>query len=177
MDEQKIEFINSVIDIFDNREKTYLVYTQQIVQRLQPTVLEALYDFFEVSYEAITWLEFQLDGAFLTIAAVVTYGGDQKTPEIIERLAPIAPLPPDKKVAEIRRMIRIGLPIEQLGNTKEQIVEYLKEQTAKQPTPEQPLETVEEVEPPTAQTEYSQLNKEQLEQVLFFQQQTKGTKH
>lgn len=180
--EENVDFINGVIELFEKREQTYISFTEQIVQQLGATVLAALYDFFEVSYEAITWVEFQLSEESLGIAAIVSYSGDQPAPAIIERLAPIGPIPADKKVTEIRRVLRIGIPLRVVGGTREDILLFLKQQTEKQPTPPEPLETV-EVTSGEVTPDYDQpspdlnLTREQLDQVLYFQQQTKGTKH
>lgn len=119
------------------------------------------------------------------ITGIVTYKADDEVPPLVEHIAPVQ-RPDDRKIAEIQRMMRIGIPIDRIFDTKEQILAFLKEKVAQQePMPQPPTVVIEQedanestsVPINTAGFDGENLTKEQKQQLLYIQHQLTGTKH
>jgi hypothetical protein len=183
--------VSHLLQLFEEREQLYTVGTGRIMERLGPTVIAALYEFFNVSYESINWLHFEVDGGILLIGAVVSYKNTDIVPEIINRLSPLIG---ESKghLTEVQRAMRIGIPLHVVFLSKEEVLQFLNDHVGKQPTPEAPpptifvdkatgeiieakLEPLAKIVP--ADFDNTQLSREQLTQLLHTQHLLKGTKH
>lgn len=183
MEDKERQRLELLIELFNQRELLYSRITEKIAQHIGGTTLAALYEFFGVSYEAINWIEFQLIDTVVLITGIVTYKAGDEVPDLVEHIAPIQ-RPDDRKIAEIQRMMRIGVPVDRVFDTKEQILAFLKEKIAQQePTPQPPTVIVEQkkmsednsVPINVSDFDSQDLTKEQKQQLLYFQHHTTGT--
>ena len=170
-----------LIELFEERDKLYQSSTEQICDLIGPTTLEALIDVFNVPPENVTWLEVQLVEDILLLVASIAYDEGQRVPDLILALSPL----PDDGQPSIR-LFRVGLPVDLIFQPKTEILEYLKKASQLRMNPHEgsvPIVHDEEsVEIPVhhePQEEFdtSGLTHEQIQQMLVFGKESKGTKH
>jgi len=58
MENNERQQLETLIELFNQRELFYTRLTEKIAQHISGTTLAALYEFFGVGYEAINWIEF-----------------------------------------------------------------------------------------------------------------------
>jgi hypothetical protein len=181
VDSNQIKQIKRLVELFEERDRLYQQSTEKILEAVGPTALEALFTLFDVRYESVTWLEAQLVDNIMLIVASIAYEDDSKVPDIIRALSPV----PEEGRPTIR-LFRVGLPIELIFKTKEEIVEYLTqaaEPAAKRSRQRKEAAQAEDESVPvnvvTPQPEFdtSGLTHEQIQQLLIFGSETKGIKH
>jgi len=121
--EQNSDSLKDLQSLFRLREQAYSRITKEVLERIGPTVLSALYEFFEVPYESISWIDLQMVEDVLLIVAVVSYKGSDAIPELVKKLAPMADnMPPTEEITEIQRMMRIGIPADCIFKTKDEVL-------------------------------------------------------
>lgn len=175
--------IPELMELFSQREQMYTGGTQQIFERLGPTVLAALYDFFNVSYERVEWMDIQVMGGIVVIIATIMYKSNEPSAPIIEHLAPRTP----EDVESVERIVKIGIPLVLIPRPKEEIMEFLRAHV-RQPEAkkEEPIGTKTEDNSVPVTTASSakiggfntaDLSKEQIRQLLWHQHDSKEIKH
>lgn len=187
MEDKELEQFERLAELFGERDQSYREHTQKIFEAIGPTIIEALYDLFETPYENVAWLEVQAAEGILLIVASIVYDDETKIPDIIQRLTP---KPPEGAIMA-GRLFRVGIPLDLVFAPKEVILEYLKD-TAKgvqQPRTRRNVEQQEKVKENKEDNsvpinklavkdfDSSQLTKEQIQQIIVFQDATRGTKH
>jgi len=189
IDEELEKEIIQLLQLFEQREQLFTVGTGKIIEKLGPTVLAALYEFFNVSYDAISWLLIDVNDGTLMIGAVVSYKNTDLVPEAINRLSPMTgEVPEEGNLTEVQRLMRIGIPLAMVFQPKEEIVRFLNSRVAQQATPEAPTPTVfvnkatgevleAKQKPEESDFDNSKLSREQLASLLQSQHLIKGTKH
>jgi hypothetical protein len=180
MTSDQLEKVKHLVGLFEKREHLYQMTTEKILEAVGPTALEALTTLFDVSYENIAWIETQLIDDTMLLIASINYEDDQAVPPIIQALSPS----PEAGRASIR-LFRVGLPLEVLFRTKQEIVDYLTSTatTAAQSAKEKSQGAVENntipvnVAKPEPEFDTSGLSHEQIQQLIMFGHRTRGTVH
>jgi len=170
MTPEMLKQLEQLATLFKARDQAYEDGTEAIFIMLGPTVVECLYDMFNVSYEAVKWMDIQVADNILLMVASVTYDKDNKIPSSIEQLSPEPP--PGTELTG--RVFRIGIPLDMVFESRETISEFLKSAVKKKIPPSR---KVVPVEPPSVEFDSTALTKEQVQQIVIFQEQTKGIKH
>ena len=183
MDEKTLEKIKLLINLFEDRERLHQLSTEKILDYLGPTVLEGLYTLFNAPYENVTWLETQLVEDIVLIVASIEYDHDEDVPDIIQALSPM-PVTGQPSI----RLFRVGVPLDMVFTTKEEIAEYLtgtaqsaakKLRTQMEDIEEEgsvPVE-IEKQKPQQTEFDTSELTHDQKQQLLMYNEDKKGTKH
>lgn len=166
--------------LFKHRDQVYEKATSAILDMLGPTVLEALYSMFNAKYEDVQWIEVQVHDGVLLIVASVFYPKDTPPPKNIELLSPATPEGSDL----VGRVFRIGIPMNIVFTSKEEVSQYLVEATKKATTKAEQLQRTERIQRELQmghdieeEFDKTTLTKEQVQQIVMFQNATKGTKH
>lgn len=174
-----------LLDTFSKRDETYDQHTEEIVNILGPTVLEAVYQFLELPDETITWSDFQVIDGILMIFATVNLSTVGITPKI-ERLTSSM----DSDSNSIERIIRIGFPLPIVTQPLDQVIKFLADHSdPAQMNDDDDMSEYDEddgeifstVAPAMVASAQSfdvgQLSKDQVRQMLYFQHQSRNTKH
>jgi hypothetical protein len=112
----------ALVEMFEDRDEFYKQTTARILDYIGPTALEALINLFDVPVENVTWIEVQLIENIVLIIVSIDYEKDQPVPSAILELSPNIPTSIGNTVT---RLLRIGLPIDQIFDSSETIYEYL----------------------------------------------------
>ena len=180
---------DELLELFVKRDQGYEAATNHILERLGPTVLAALYDFFDVSFERVEWMGAQMFGSILIIFATVTHKANEISP-ILEHLAPRE----ETDIESVERVVKVGIPVSMVAYPKERILDFLRahihpEEEPPKPEVEKgiPIEDTNEedtsvpINSPSSATvggfDTEGLSKEQIRQLLFRQREMKETKH
>lgn len=197
----QIEKIKHLISLFEARDKLYQQTTEEILELVGPTALDALFTLFDAPMEQVRWLETHLVENIMLLVASITYDDDQEVPPVIQALSPN----PEEGGPSIR-LFRVGIPLTMLFQPKEDIVDYLTETAGKaarlrgHSTPvgnlppegtlshaaelkahiqesQQDEDTSVPVHGPQPDFDTSDLTYDQIQQLLMFESLTKGIKH
>ena len=172
--DKKLEQIDLLLSIFDEREQTYEQITWLILETLEPTVLSVLYEMFCVTSEFIEWNQVDIIESMLQIVCTARYNSIESMPEFVKSLPASKELIDDKDYYEC--VVRIGFPLTVVCSSREKVRTFLQEalnQLVNSPTTISPSSLVS----PSEQFDSSLLSKDQIIQMLTFQQYTKGVKH
>jgi hypothetical protein len=174
-------------ELFATREAMYSDITQDIVDLIGPTVLEALYRLIDVPTDAIRWLDFKSTDNLVIVMCGVTYNPSVTVPKFITDTALEVIYSP----TPVEQTVRIGIPYEMVLAAPEDIlaflqalvvshksggpslIEHLDIETLLDESPNEETHShrVDDVFDPT------NLSTIQKQQLLFFQHETKDKLH
>lgn len=176
--DEKFEKIEEILELFDEREELWREYNEMIADRIMSTTLAALYELFGLPVDSVEWVDLQIAETALVVVCSVSYDSTTELSPFLKKLdeATDTPIPVD-----VQRILRIAIPIASIFSPKEEIKEFLmgfsvnvkeedEEINEKQHEKETPIQHTD------AGFDRTKLSKEQIEQLLFFQQTIKGTK-
>lgn len=115
--------MSNLRELFNQREFAYLTLSQDILDEIGPTVLDAALEMLNIEDEDVSWEDVQLVDDVITLVAFVLYRpGDIAITEAKEKV-----LITEENMDIYKRIIRIGVPlnIAETG-TKEDIITFLK---------------------------------------------------
>lgn len=173
--------------LFDERDAAYIASTQLIVDVIGPTVLEALYEVFNVPVDDVRWMDFHTTPNLLIVICSISFNPRRGVPEFVEDTV-TDPIPDVDQVIE--QTVRIGIPYEIVMTSPDRIVQFLDglveshmnggptliEHNASTVFDVSEYEPeIEEDKTPPIQT--VELTEEQRLQLLMFQHATKGKLH
>lgn len=107
--------------LFEERDAAYIASTQLIVDVIGPTVLEALYEVFNVPTDHVRWLDFQTTPNLLIVICSISFNPSEGIPEFIADTTDDVPMVNQV----IDQTVRIGIPYEIVMADPEKIVEFL----------------------------------------------------
>lgn len=165
---EELKPIDKLFVLFDERDRLQDEVNNKIAVLVAPTVLTALYELFEVETWAIKWVSINLEENVLLVVVNVEYTSGPNTSRFLKQMDKAANAAPTARV----RTLRVGIPVDMVFNTIDEIKKYLIGIADKVAGP-----VDDEVTPqPPAKTEFnaSELTKEQLEQLMLFQQIAPG---
>lgn len=168
--DQKLEQIEHLLSLFDEREQARLEINHKIVHHLAPSTLSAVIELMDVSADDIQWEDIRIVDTILLVVFSVTYDPSTTRSLILKKVKPTTS---DGAVPiEVQQMLHLSLPLAMAFDDKEMIKDFLLKAFAE---PEPSVEEPSPVQDPEVPVD-SALTKEQVRQMLYFQQQTKGIK-
>lgn len=189
-DEETLELKQMFID----RDNDYIDATQEIVDTIGPTLLEALYRLFGVPVDDVRWLDFASSETIMIITCGIAYNPSVSIPKFISDTQHIIP----KVSIKFEQTVRIGVPYELVLADPDEIldfmsalirshidggptlIEHLEQETVEQQPQFDDAELVEHRQGravDVGEFNPSELTNEQKQQMLIFQHQTKGKLH
>lgn len=108
-------------ELFAERDQAYADATQEIVDVIGPTLLEALYHIFGVPTDDVTWLDFQSTENLLIAICSVKYNPAVHTPQFIADTTE----QPLKVDCIVEQTIRIGVPYEVVMKSSDEIINFI----------------------------------------------------
>lgn len=198
---KELSLMTKLLNLFEQRELAYSIISDDIAGILKPTVFVALDKLFGVNNGAttITWLDISIDitSKTLYLVGILSYHPDtENLPPIIDKLAPLnVDINENEVITHLQRVLKIGIPLTLIFKEPTEIFDFLSSTTETLDPMSDNIPYV-KVDADTGETlplpqnkddsvslktmkdfNSSELSKEQISQLLFFQQITKGTKH
>lgn len=181
--EDKLEQIQHLLTLFDQREKLRESSNRKIARFINGTLLTALQELLGLPDEAIVWDEFHAVDTILAIKFTVIYNPQLPMTPFLQLISVTNPSEP---LIEVRRTLQIGVPFPTVFLPREEIKMWLMKMAedtfgaARTPvdtdvTPETPV-AAPAAAPSPAGFDPSALTPDQVNQLLYFQQLTKGVK-
>lgn len=164
-----LEQIEHLLGLFDKRQKARNACNREIAETLTPSVLSAIFELVNVPTDAIVWEDMDVVQSILVIRAEITYSPAK---EMSQFLTLVMPSVQGENPVQIQRTITLGIPLTVVFQEKETIKGWLMSVAMGNKT-EEPL-TAEQKQIPQY-FNIAELTKEQMTQLLYFQQLTKGT--
>lgn len=172
--------------LINAREEQYQNSTDDILELVAPTVVAAVYELFQCSYDDVSWYDVDVVHDILMLVAIVSYKDGKKLPEAIQSTS-YATLREDDESSISEHIFRIGVPLSLVFAPSNEIVEYLlNAEHYAQPESmyvEGPSETQEDVaiksggDLPLSEFDATKLTPEQIQQLMISQSVYKGSKH
>lgn len=120
--DEKIKQLETLLNMFDARDSMWAKHNKQIAGVIAPTVLEALYDLFELGTDSIEWVDLQIMETILLIVCNVTYDPVSTESSFLRRIDEATR--PDTPI-QVQRYLRIGVPLAIVFSPKDEIKEFL----------------------------------------------------
>lgn len=126
MDNQVTNPLDQVYNIFTERQHNYETLTTRIIDKLKPTVLDAVVEVLEADPQNVQWLDINFydhnfvnySDAVLMISCVVEYDSEDDIPALLHEISP----EPDPDHEELnKRLVRVGVPFDFVTESKEDI--------------------------------------------------------
>jgi len=166
--------------LFYDRDDAYTTATQTIVDMIGPTVLEAMYELFQVPVEQVKWLDFQSTDNLLIVVCAIQYNPSKGTPQFIQNVQSNR----TEHNGLVSQTFRLGVPFEVVLSTSENVLNFLTALVAshKNGGPTLIQEMMSDVEEQDKKPQHDEpspvkLTPLQTQQLLMFQHQTKGKVH
>lgn len=120
-----INQIKKFIELLETRTKITTAITQDMIQLLGPTVIEALHEVMQVADENVTWVDVNVIEHMVVLDAVVSMKIDDLSPFMLS----ITP-PENLQLAEddsdvLEQVVKIGIPADLCFTTKQKIVDFI----------------------------------------------------
>lgn len=160
--EQNLEDIQRLLTVFDERDRQKEICNRKIAEILTPSVLGALVELFNLPDENVVWHDFNVLESVLVIRAAVTY---DPAHEHSHFLTLIAPTLPTGSPIQVQKMIQFGIPLAMVFKDREELKDWF----MKVAQPDEPVPPPVKEQEQTTQFDGSQLTKDQLAQLLYFQ--------
>lgn len=116
-DEETLELKQMFVD----RDNDYIDATQEIVDAIGPTLLEALYRLFGVPVEDVRWLDFASSQTIMIVTCGIAYNPSESVPKFISDTQFDVP----KVRIKFEQTVRIGIPYELVLADPEDILEFM----------------------------------------------------
>lgn len=163
--EQQLEQIEHLLSVFDERERLKQLCNKKIAQLLTPTALGALFELIGLPDENVIWEDFFVIESVLVIQTTITYDPSKGVSPFLAQIGAV--VSGEKTPIQIHKQIQFGIPLTKLFDDKEHLKEwFIQMLQSSAPELEQPHPA------PTSSIDHfdgSQLSKEQLAQLLYFQ--------
>lgn len=169
--EEKLDKIDELFALFDERDRARVRYNNQIADHLTPTILMALFELFELPAEAVHWKNIDLIDNMIVVLVELYY---KSTPDICEFLKMMdiaSKASSDSTVRTLRVGVPVGMAFDGVENLKQYYVDMAERLTKPDKAP-----TKEQVEVQQTGFNPMELTKEQIAQLLLFQQTAPGEK-
>lgn len=120
--DEKLKQLETLLTMFDARDSMWVKHNKQIAGVIAPTVLEALYELFELDTDSIEWVDLQIMDNIMLIVCNVTYDPVNTRSSFLHRIDEAAL--PDASI-QVQRYLRIGVPLAIVFSPKDEIKEFL----------------------------------------------------
>lgn len=120
--DEKLKQLETLLNMFDARDSMWAKHNKQIAGVVAPTVLEALYELFDLDNDSIEWVDLQIMDNIMLIVCNVTYDPVTTQSTFLHRIDEAAR--PDTPI-QVQRYLRIGVPLAIVFSPKDEIKEFL----------------------------------------------------
>jgi hypothetical protein len=154
--------VEMIQQLFEERDRAKNAVTQQIFEALSDTLFTALFELFDVSHESVSWLA-------IVVTVSVKYISSSDTSVFLKLMDRAAGASPNA----LSKTLRVTVPTDRVFDRVEKLKDYLIDMATTLVGPVENTYTE-----PKTDLEFSpkNLTKEQLEQLLLFQQTVSGAK-
>jgi hypothetical protein len=162
MADSKLSRIEQLVNLFDQREQAHRSFNEQIMTMLGETTLPALIELLESTQDDIQWEEVRIVEQVLLVVFTIGYNPQTNKSPILKQMSETRG---DTVPVYVEQMLHLSLPLARAFDSKDDIKQFLTKAFVEttEPSP---------VTQPATQ-ESASLSKEQIQQMLFFQQQTR----
>jgi len=169
------EQLKQFISLIDERDQERKAYNEYIIDFLSETVRVAVHNLLNIPHSHVEWQDIQIVGPAAVFDCLITYSPAHELSEFLQLIDP--PQEGDSPV-QLQRELTLGIPLSILFKPHEVITKFLLDiakgmdpiQACEQAEGSQPIQQKEKPSPSVA----PELTEEQIQQMLFFQQTTKG---
>jgi hypothetical protein len=157
--------VEMIQQLFEERDRAKNAVTQQIFE----TLFTALFELFDVSHESVSWLAIDLIPNHIVVTVSVKYISSSDTSVFLKLMDRAAGASPNA----LSKTLRVTVPTDRVFDRVEKLKDYLIDMATTLVGPVENTYTE-----PKTDLEFSpkNLTKEQLEQLLLFQQTVSGAK-
>ena len=123
-DDEDVELSEDTIrlkQLFADRDNDYIDATQEIVDIIGPTLLDALYRLFNVPVMDVRWLDFSSATSIIIITCGIAYDPSEGIPKFILDTNHTIP----KDAGRVEQVVRIGVPYELVMADSDKIVAFM----------------------------------------------------
>jgi hypothetical protein len=117
----EMEQLSELMRLIEKREEIIDDLTAEIMDRIEPYVLDVLYELFNLPEEDVKWLDIQNVDNILMLTCSVAFD-PRKIPPYIAKL--FIPDPEDLYENIVHKMIRIGVPMALIFGPRYKVVEF-----------------------------------------------------
>lgn len=161
--------IDEVFALFDERDLVRQTINQKIFELLKPTVFTALFDLFDVPADDVQWQGMEMQDMQLVITVNVTY----KISPTMSMFLKLMDKAANATALASNRTLRVSVPLEFLFDPVEDLKRFFMEMAL---IVAGPIDEVVTVTKSAQHFKLEELTKEQLQQMLLFQQSVSGEK-
>lgn len=166
------ELLIQLAIMFEERSEVYDEYTSMIFELIEPTLLTALIELFEIDNSKVLWNTITIENNTIIISCTLFYNPDEAIPTVIQRIIPNEIITKDGIKG---KKVRIGFPVSYVFFPKHKIIEYFRNIVGY--TSDTESGVVDSTESELHAADELSLTEDQRLQILLFQQQTKGQIH
>jgi hypothetical protein len=179
--ENNLDKIEHLMGLFDHRQKLWTASTRKIASFVNDTLLKALQELLGLPDEALVWDEFLLVDNIVALKFSISYNPSEPMTRFLELVSLTNPAEP---VVLIQRTLQIGVPLATIFLPREEVKGWLTKmaedtfgatKSAEQPKTDE-ADAPASAEPAPGTFDPTQLTPDQVKQLLYFQQLTKGVK-
>lgn len=176
--EDNLDKIEHLMGLFDHRHKLWTASNRKIASFINDGLLIAIQELLNLSDDALVWEEFQLVDTIVVLKFSITYNPAEPKTRFLELVGPTNPTEP---VLLIQRTLQIGVPLATVFLPRKEIKEWLMKMAedtfgVTNPVESPTTEASAPVEATPSTFDPTQLTPDQVRQLLYFQQMTKGVK-
>lgn len=119
MDEQQLERIEELLQMFNIRTSAYEAMTNDIIQLISDPVVRVICDAFNVEEDDIEWDEVNVSSPIIGLKFIIHYSSVDDIPDSVNIIAPSR-----SEDTLLRRTVAMGFPIIYAASTYEEFNEF-----------------------------------------------------
>jgi hypothetical protein len=117
----ELEQLSEFLLLMEKREETITDLTNEILDRIEPYVLDVLYELFDLPISDVDWVDVQVINKILMVTSAVAYD-PHNIPQFIKKL--FVPDRSDYNEEVVHKMIQVGIPISYIFGPREKLLEF-----------------------------------------------------
>lgn len=179
--DKNLEQIQQLLTVFDKRQQLHNKCNREIAEILTPTLLTAVVELINVPNESIVWEDMSVVQSVLVLQVEVTYDPAKEVSRFLSLVT--SSIKDNAPPIQVQRSIALGIPLTMVFQDSDiikdwlmRVAENLGMENEAQPKPPANAEAPPPPAVESSRFDMTDLTTEQIQQVLFFQYQTEGTK-
>ena len=122
--EENVKDTKHLRSLFEARDEAHKQCTMVILETLQPTLITAVLEFFELKNTEVTWIHVSINDGSLALIGTIAEGASVKETEAERQVADALS---QAGVSTAPRYLRVGIPVDIVeGGSKQDILDYFK---------------------------------------------------
>lgn len=117
----ELEQLSELLLLMEKREEIITDLTNEIFDRIEPYVLDVLYELFDLPIGDVDWIDAQVINKILMVTCAVAYN-PRNIPPFIKNL--FTPDRSDYNEEVVHKMIQVGVPISYIFGPRENLLEF-----------------------------------------------------